>query len=156
MNAGMMQRAIDLAEQVHADQMYGKEPFIEHVRAVLKCVQETSSDPLDHIVAILHDVVEDSNGKVTVAYLRQEFGEEVAVAMDHISRRKGEPYGDYIRRIPGDVRAIRVKLCDLSCNVYNLLHVDPNSPKRGNLPRYHKARSYLTVQLDQARKMVFA
>jgi len=149
MSAELMQLAIDVAERSHAGQLYDGKPFIEHVRAVLKCVRETSRDHLDAVVSILHDVVEDSD--VTIADIRQQFGDDIADAVESITKRKGEPYGDYIRRCARNPRAMRVKLCDLACNINNLLHADRNHPKRKNLAKYNKARSYLTSYMDRER-----
>ena len=49
------------------------------------------------IVAVLHDVLED--GDVTIEHLRElDFSERVLEALEIVTKRKGEPYGDFVAR----------------------------------------------------------
>lgn len=155
MTGQMLDNAIRVAEQAHAGQTYGDQPYMFHVRAVWSRICRTSRDPLDEVVAVLHDVVEDS--PFTVDFIRAEFGPEVADAVDAITKREGEPYMDYIRRVARNLRARRVKLADLAENRADLIHAGPSHPKRKNLPKYTHAMSYLAVTIDlDEEELVYA
>ena len=66
-------------------------------------------------VALLHDILEDTS--VTEATLKNLFGPEIADAVISMTRRPGEPYDDYIRRLGKNPLARRVKLADLRHNM---------------------------------------
>jgi hypothetical protein len=64
------------------------------------------------IVAVLHDVVEDTS--VTLSALEKRgFGRPILDAVDCLSHRPGEAYEDYIHRLAADPIARQVKLSDL-------------------------------------------
>jgi (p)ppGpp synthase/HD superfamily hydrolase len=112
-NMASLERAIQLAVQAHAGQKdKGGEPYILHpLRLVFKLHGET-----ERIVAALHDVVEDTDW--TLERLRGEgFAEEVLVAIDHLTRRKNEPYEDFIERVNTNALARTVKIADLRDNL---------------------------------------
>jgi (p)ppGpp synthase/HD superfamily hydrolase len=71
---------------------------------------------LEKAVALLHDVVEDTN--MTVEDIKQETNAEVAYNVDILTRRQDEKYFDYIKRIKDSNSkvAIKVKLADLKHN----------------------------------------
>ena len=66
----------------------------------------------------LHDVVED--GGVTVADIRERFGDDVARVVNAVTRRKGEVYADFIERAGRDRLGRAVKLADLQDNLRDL------------------------------------
>lgn len=74
---------------------------------------------LEKTVALLHDVVEDTN--VTLEYLEEcGYSPEVIEAVDLLTHRKKEmDYASYIDRIcaSGNVTAIKVKLADQKDNL---------------------------------------
>jgi (p)ppGpp synthase/HD superfamily hydrolase len=108
-----LEKAIEIAARAHAGQVdKGGEPYVLHVLRVVLAVE----DPTARIAAALHDVVED--GHFLISDLRaQGFSEEVLAAVDALSRRKGEPYEEYVARIAEDRTATLVKLADLRDNV---------------------------------------
>lgn len=125
-------RALRIAKVAHAGQKYGQQDYIEHpIR-----VAEAFDDPTLKIVALLHDVVEDSN--VTVEEIRKHFGSAIADAIEAITRRGGI-YHDYILfKVARNSLARKVKIADLQDN---LEHID-KSPDWGFAslrPRYEKA-----------------
>lgn len=64
----------------------------------------------------MHDVLEDSD--MTVSDLRSEgFSEDVLAALGALTRRDGEDYMDFIRRLSSNPLAVRVKLADLEDNM---------------------------------------
>jgi (p)ppGpp synthase/HD superfamily hydrolase len=94
-------------------------------------------------VAILHDVVEDSD--ITLDYLRKwGFDEEIIAAVDAISRREDESYKTYLKRCAQNPLALRVKLADLEDNT------DPNRILPESNERYIAAQRFLEKVQAQA------
>lgn len=103
--------ALDLAEEFHRGQTdkLGK-PYIIHVVNVALNVSPGQA----RIVALLHDVVEDT--KCTLAFIREEFGDEIADAVDAITKREGEKYLTYLHRVRSNELAREVKFADIGDN----------------------------------------
>jgi (p)ppGpp synthase/HD superfamily hydrolase len=68
----------------------------------------------EQVVAILHDVFEDC--EVDENDVINVFGEEVCKSCMALTRRKGERYGDYLKRVAEDDVATFVKMADISVN----------------------------------------
>lgn len=68
------------------------------------------------IVALLHDVVEDTT--ITLDDLRNRgYSDEIVVAIDALTRRPGETYSSYIERLSNNKLARHVKIADLRHNL---------------------------------------
>ena len=108
------QRAIAFASRVHAGQT-GKDGrrFVEHLRRVASRVPSGQA----RTVAWLHDVVEKTPVPGPAELLREGFGEDVARAVDAMTRREGEDYFDHARRAAADPLALPVKIADLEDHV---------------------------------------
>jgi hypothetical protein len=105
--------AIALACESHRGQTdkAGK-PYILHPLRVMLRFESTS----EQIVAVLHDVVEDSS--VTLDRLFElGFDPSVVNAIDALTRRRGESYDDFIDRILADPLATRIKVRDIQDNL---------------------------------------
>ena len=130
-----LDRAIQIAGEVHQGQKdkYGA-PYILHP---IRVMMRVNAD-IEKIVAILHDVVEDSD--LTLDDLKnEEFSPEVVDAIDALSKRDGEIYGDYINRTTLNEIAIKVKLADLEDNM-DLTRIDIVTGKnKESMAIYHKA-----------------
>ena len=116
----MLDVAVNLARSAHAGQRdkLGVS-YICHPLAVMRRV--TTED--EKIVAVLHDVVEDT--AVTLAYLRTlGFEEHIVRAVDAVTKRAGEPLAVSMSRVAADPLALIVKRADISHNA------DPRSPSR--------------------------
>lgn len=104
-----LNRAIIIATQAHAGQVdKGGNPYILHpLRVMLKMPDEKT-----RIVAVLHDVLEDT--PLTLEDLRKEgFSEDILEALDHLTRREGESYKKFIRRAKQHPISRLVKLEDI-------------------------------------------
>lgn len=100
-------------------------PYFHHpLTLALQFDDETSA-----IVALLHDVVEDHGDKYPLSYIRKEFGDEVADAIDLLTHRKGVPYMDYVSEIKNNPIARNVKLADLKHNT-NLSRLNYRKPPK--------------------------
>jgi (p)ppGpp synthase/HD superfamily hydrolase len=113
-------QALELALRAHQHQLdMGGQPYTEHV---LRVAGAMGTDHDATIIALLHDVVEDS--EIGLGEILGTFGDLVGSAVWALSRQKGEPYPDYIQRLlkwskayPGGEVAVRVKLADLADNL---------------------------------------
>lgn len=134
----LVARARAVAAAAHAGQTdkAGK-PYITHPERVAAGF----SDPMPAAVALLHDVVEDSDW--TVEALAEEFGPEIAAEVDALSRREGESYEEFVRRAGSRPLARQVKLADLRDNLDVTRTLEMNEKNRARLERYRRALDYL-------------
>lgn len=128
-----------LAEKAHAGQVdKSGTPYINHPYAVMRMAEPG----IDRIVAILHDVVEDTN--TSIEKIRNIFGDEVAAAVDAITRRPGEDPAEYYGRVRSNEAALRVKHLDLRHNSDpERLALLPPEMKTRLEEKYAKARQHL-------------
>ena len=136
-SAGSIEDAIALAVRAHRGQTYPAtgHPFIIHpLRVMLRF-----DDPLLQTVAVLHDVVEDTDVSLRLLS-RAGFRAEVIRAVDALTRREDEPYHRYIERVARDEIATCVKCADLAENLANNER-DPAAP--GNADRIRRYRAAL-------------
>ena len=77
-------------------------------------VAEQMTDEYTTCVALLHDVVEDTD--VTFGDLEGEFPEEVLEALRLMTHEEGVDYRDYVTAIRGNPIALAVKRADVAHN----------------------------------------
>ena len=135
-----LDRAIELAKQHHEGQTdkAGK-PYIEHPLRVMNQVESEE----EKTVAVLHDIVEDTN--ISLNDLRNEgFSEEVVSAVECLTKQDGENYDSYIERISFNPLAVKIKLADLEDNsdLTRLPEVTDKDLER--IEKYDKALEKLT------------
>ena len=104
-------RAMQIAYQAHHGQVdKAGVPYVLHPVHLA----EGMEDEVSACVALLHDVVEDTEW--TFAMLEAEFPPAVTDALRLLTHADEEPYMDYVRRIKGNAVARRVKIADLKHN----------------------------------------
>ena len=134
-----LEDAIALAVEAHRGQRdkAGQTYILHPLRVMLRLEGEA-----ERMVAVLHDVVEDSS--YTLEHLRGlGYPEEVLGALDCLTKREGETYEAFIERVLPHPLARRVKLADLEDNmdVRRLTAVTAKDTER--LARYRAAWSRL-------------
>ena len=131
----LLEEALRIATQAHAGQVdrYGQ-PYILHPLRVMARVETVD----EKIVAILHDVVEDTDW--TFPQLREAgFPTHIIEALDCVTKREGEEYSAFVERSASNPLALRVKLADLEDNM-DLRRLDEISERdRQRLNRYLSA-----------------
>lgn len=129
------ERALAIAAEAHAgDTDHLGNPAVLHPLRVMMRLDA----PAARIVAVLHDVVEDSTW--TVDDLRAEgFAEPVVAAVDALSRREGEDYFDFVRRAIADPIGRGVKVADLSDNLSQQLQLPDAERDDERVQRYERA-----------------
>jgi (p)ppGpp synthase/HD superfamily hydrolase len=141
-----LEEAISIAAKVHAGQKdKAGDPYILHpLRMMMRMSDETT-----RIVAVLHDVVEDSSeeDKWDAQRLRSAgFTEEVIEALDCVTDRKdqGETYEEFVERAASNPVSRQVKIADLEDNM-NMLRLGAVGEKQlERLARYHRSWKRLT------------
>lgn len=102
-----------IATNAHAGQKdKAGAPYLLHVIRVMMSVESMD----EKIVALLHDVVEDS--EMTLAGLAKEgFPKKILQAVELLTKTESKPYKDYVEEIKQNELARVVKLADLKDNM---------------------------------------
>ena len=130
--------AIWFAMEKHQGQLRkGGEPYILHcLRVMLRMNTEE-----EMVVAVLHDVVEDTDATIQDIY--HGFGTQTGLLVGHLTRDEGEEYMKYIERTTNSDVSARVKYADMADNWLNLDKL-PNRDEASFLEkRYRRAMSVL-------------
>ena len=124
------------------------EPYILHCLRVMHGV----SDPLAKQVAVMHDLVEDT--EVTLAQLRESsFHPAVVEAVDLVTHPPELSYAEYVIRLKQNPLARQVKLSDLRDNaaltrvLYRPARLDGDLRR---IQRYLLSYQYLTDRIDES------
>ena len=137
-----LSKAIEIACRAHEGEVdKGGQPYILHpIRLMLKMKNDEA-----RIVAVLHDVVEDSN--FTLSDLREHgFGQAILEAVDCLTKKNGETYELFIERISENRLAKKVKIEDIKDNL-DLTRLDEVTEKDIlRLCKYHKALITLSAE----------
>ncbi|NOZ88038.1 MAG: guanosine-3',5'-bis(diphosphate) 3'-pyrophosphohydrolase [Deltaproteobacteria bacterium] len=134
-----IEKAIELASREHAG-MRDKAgaPYIFHPLRVMFAV----SKPLEKIVAVLHDIVEDT--PTTLGDLQKlGFPFEALQALEALTRRKGESRMDAAKRAAENPIALVVKLADVKDNMDLNRMENPTEKDFNRLKEYIKVKKYL-------------
>ncbi|QTA38743.1 bifunctional (p)ppGpp synthetase/guanosine-3',5'-bis(diphosphate) 3'-pyrophosphohydrolase [Thermosipho ferrireducens] len=158
----LLKKALNLAEYAH-EGFYRKsgEPFITHPMEVTKILATLKLDVISLIAGLLHDSVEDSEGKVTFDVIRKEFGDTVAMIVDGVTKvskinapvgfsdqkKKSETIQKMLFAMAEDVRVIFVKLADRLHNMRTLGFVEDEEKRK------YKALETLEVYAPIAHKL---
>jgi (p)ppGpp synthase/HD superfamily hydrolase len=143
-----IEQALRIAAQAHEGQK-DKEglPYILHPLRVLSSVEGEEAQ----VVAVLHDVVEDTS--VTLDDLRRAgFSAVVLAAVQCVTHGKDEPYAEYVVRCKANEIARRVKLADLADNWRldrTILRPQRLQPDLARLHRYVLSYKFLTDQITE-------
>jgi GTP pyrophosphokinase len=147
---GVLRRSYTIAERMHRGQMRKSgEPYITHPLAVAQILAELGMDTTTLVAALLHDTVEDTS--YTLPALRSEFGPEVALLVDGVTKFDKVYFGETaevetIRKMlvlaGRDVRVLVIKLAD---RLHNMRTLDARSP--ASRARIAKATNEVLVPL---------
>lgn len=108
-----LERAIEIALDAHAEQE--DKAGATYIRHPLRVMQAMDTET-ERIVAVLHDVVEDSDYEP--GEIEDEFGREVRAAVVTLTKHDGDDYlDDFIPRAADNDIARKVKRADVKDNM---------------------------------------
>jgi RelA/SpoT family (p)ppGpp synthetase len=127
-DADLVRRAYAVADHWHGGQTRKSGvPYITHPLAVALLLAEIGMDTTTLVAALLHDTVEDTG--LTIGQVKAEFGAEVAVLVDGVTKLDGAKWGDHaeaetfrkmIVAASIDLRVLVIKLADRVHNMRTL------------------------------------
>ena len=141
--------AIEIAVIAHADQYdKGGRPYILHP---LYLMHKLMYDTQLATIAVLHDVIEDSNYSLNDLHYRG-ISSRVTDAVSLLTHRHSDSYEEYINKICTNYDAVRVKCKDLehNSNITRLKGVAERDIQR--MEKYHKAFIKLTEAKNNFNK----
>jgi GTP pyrophosphokinase len=152
-DAGLLRRAYAVADHWHSGQFRKSgAPYITHPLAVAILLADIGMDTTTLVAALLHDTVEDTG--LTIGQVKAEFGAEVAVLVDGVTKLDGSKWGDHaegetfrkmILAASIDLRVLVIKLADRVHNLRTLGH----HAKREKRERIARASMELLVPFAQ-------
>ena len=132
----MIDMAWAIAHKAHAGQVYERGncnwEYITHIKRVVHNLGDVPS--AIKIIAILHDVVEDSD--VTFREIGMTFGPIVCSAMVAITHTDDETYSEYIKRCSQNPIAKMVKAIDIADHILHCVRPDCTGDWKSMLDRY--------------------
>jgi len=150
----LLERAYNTAEKYHRGQRRKSgDPYITHPLAVTTILADIGMTEPTLVAALLHDTVEDT--PYTLDELRREYGDEVALLVDGVTKLDKVKYGDSaqaetIRKMvvamSRDVRVLVIKLADRLHNMRTLRYVRQETQER-------KSRETLEIYAPLAHRM---
>jgi Guanosine polyphosphate pyrophosphohydrolases/synthetases len=130
-----LEQAIALAAQKHAGQKdKAGQPYILHLLRVMMQMETEE----ERIVAVLHDILEDTNTAVSELY-DHGFDTTIVFAVIALTKRKDEDYYEFIERVSKNDLARRVKLADLKDNMNWDRIQNPSEKDMERMQKYQKA-----------------
>jgi len=139
----LFEKAIAIALKAHQGQKdKAGAPYLLHVLRVMMSMEKMD----EKIVALLHDVVEDS--ETTIEDLTKAgFPLKILKAVELLTKTDNQPYEDYIQRMKKNPIAKAVKMADLKDNLNtNRLKKLSDSDKL-RIKKYKQALKTLNSQL---------
>jgi GTP pyrophosphokinase len=137
-DTALLERAYRTAEELHRTQKRKSgDPYITHPLAVTQILAELGMTEPTLCAALLHDTVEDT--PYTLSQLSHDFGEEVALLVDGVTKLDKVKYGEnaqsetirkMIVAMSRDIRVLVIKLADRLHNMRTLHHLRPDKQNR--------------------------
>ncbi len=136
----LTKKALKLCFEAHKEQVdKSGMPYVFHPFHLA----EQMTDEATTVVALLHDVVEDTDITFNDLEEKQGFSDEIINALKLLTHDKSVPYMDYVAEIKKNTIATKVKLADLKHNsdITRLSVVDEKALERKT--KYEKAIKFL-------------
>lgn len=150
----VIEQAYVVAENAHRGQLRKSgDPYITHPVAVATILAELGMTPSTIVAALLHDTVEDTD--YSLDQLRRDFGPEVAMLVDGVTKLDKVAYGDaaqaetvrkMVVAMSRDIRVLVIKLTDRLHNARTWKFVSATSAQK-------KARETLEIYAPLAHRL---
>lgn len=146
----LLEKSIIFATEKHIGQVdKSGQPYILHPLRVMNNCPNIEAK----IVAVLHDVLEDTN--TTKEDLLEFLPKYLVTAIIAITKVENEAYEDYLKRVGNNYYATQVKLMDLkdNMNLDRLNKIEMKDMKR--YLKYRKAMEYLKDYGNMQEPIIF-
>lgn len=147
-------KAYDYAKEKHSQTRPRRDgqKYITHPKAVANILRDKGFDLEHRMVALFHDVIEDTDG--TYEEILALSNKEVADAVDLLTKYPGYSMDEYIRKIKANPMALMVKLAD---RLHNLRCTAPLSNRDPDNKRFKEKYILETEKyyLDLAKGTIF-
>src|SRR5689334_18641284 len=150
----VIERAYAVAEHAHEGQMRKSgDAYITHPLAVTTILAELGMTPPTLAAALLHDTVEDTD--YTLEMLRADFGEEVTMLVDGVTKLDKVKFGDaaqaetvrkMVVAMSKDIRVLVIKLADRLHNARTWRYVPAHKAEK-------KAKETLEIYAPLAHRL---
>jgi (p)ppGpp synthase/HD superfamily hydrolase len=131
--------AKEIANKAHHGQIdKGGSPYIEHPLAVANSVVDLEQK----IVALLHDVLEDSHLSAN-DLLQHGFTKRIVRSIQTLTKQDDESYESYLARVKCDNNALNVKIADIKHNLDISRIPNATQADYDRLEKYKKALAFL-------------
>lgn len=108
-------------------------------------VMAAMSDDAERIVAVLHDVIEDTD--LTLNELAAEgFPDYILEALNSVTRQTGATYEAFVARAATNAIGRRVKYADLQDNADLCRIAAPTTADQARTAKYHRAMAQLDAE----------
>ena len=143
----MIEKALKLILTHHEGQTdrAGK-PYVLHPITVMTYVETD----VEKVVALLHDIVEDTD--VTLDHVREIFGDTVAEAVGLLTHLEGDTYTQYVEKLAYHPIARKVKMADMKHNMDISRIPYPKQKDFDRVRKYEKKLRYLITIDERERK----
>lgn len=115
-------RALDICTDAHKGQVRRgtNKPYIDHPKSIVsRMKQDGIDDSIYHAVALLHDVLEDTN--ITEQQLSDKgISDEVITAVKLLTKKKDQSYQSYLWELKKNDMARTVKIYDMLDNLSDM------------------------------------
>jgi (p)ppGpp synthase/HD superfamily hydrolase len=144
----IIQEAQNLAKKFHKGQKQAnKDPYFEHTQKVASLLKKWKQDNEVIAAGYLHDVVEDTN--VKLSHIKQKFGKRVGMLVDGASFIKKRVNGKYVKdwdltykkfsKIAiKDPALVLIKAADMQSNIENICEYNKNFIIKESGSRYRR------------------
>ncbi len=153
-DVALIEQAYATAERAHRGQMRKSgDPYITHPVAVTTILADLGFEGTTLAAALLHDTVEDTD--YSLDQLREEYGEEIAMLVDGVTKLDKVVYGDaaqaetvrkMVIAMARDIRVLVIKLADRLHNARTWKYTSSSSAQR-------KARETLEIYAPLAHRL---
>ncbi|WP_281417743.1 RelA/SpoT family protein [Kineosporia corallincola] len=153
-DVSVIEKAFVVAEKAHSGQKRKSgDPYITHPVAVSQILAELGMTPATLAAALLHDTVEDTD--YTLDMLRDDFGDEIAMLVDGVTKLDKVKYGDaaqaetvrkMVVAMSKDIRVLVIKLADRLHNARTWRYVPAHKAEK-------KARETLEIYAPLAHRL---
>lgn len=142
-----LEKAIEMALDAHEGDT--DKAGATYIRHPLRLMGEMDTEQ-ERIVAVLHDVVEDSDNELRD--IEETFGTDIADAIEALTKPENVDYvKEYIPQVAGNDTARKVKQADLRDNLDVTRLPEVSQEDFENIQKYHRSLKILTKSEGSSR-----